>query len=84
MDKAVEVAQSAGVKNLEEVEVELRATETAIQEYEPMDIMRPQPSVVQGEGMVLREKQRLLAEARLWLKKAAIIQSLMEVRAETK
>ncbi|MBI2075081.1 MAG: hypothetical protein HYT82_00240 [Candidatus Harrisonbacteria bacterium] len=82
MGKAAEAAKGAGVKNLESVEDELRATAKAIEEYEPLDITHRQPSAVQAEGMALREKERLLTEARRWLKKATIIQSLMEAKTK--
>lgn len=80
--KAAEAAKGAGVENLESVEAELRATEKAIEDYEPLDTIHAQSSAVQGEGMVLREKERLLTEARFWLKKAMIIQSVMETKTE--
>lgn len=82
LDKAAEAAKGAGVENLESVETELHATKKAIEDYEPLDIMRPQSSAVQAEGMALREKQRSLTEARFWFKKAMIIQALMETKIE--
>lgn len=84
LGKASEAAKSAGVERLESIETELRATEKAIEDYEPLDTMHAQSPAIQAEGMALREKERLLREARLWLKKAMIIQALMEVKTETK
>ncbi len=81
LSRAAEAAQSVGVKNLEEVEAALSETDSAMRSngLPESGEMRHE---FQGREAEIREKQRLLTEARLWLKKATIIQSLMGINAE--
>lgn len=78
LTKATEAAQSVGV-TLEEVPEALREAARAVFEREPLDISRMETTEFQSEGMKLRERERVLREADFWLKKATIIQALMEI-----
>lgn len=76
LNKVAEAAKGAGVR-LEDIEAVLHETTTALRES---GLRRGGEArhEFQTREIALREKHRLLTEARFWLKKEAIIKSLLE------